>query len=408
MGDKSKKVCALISVCILYSIPVFVSNMMSETNKTGEIMEVYADDTIITDELFSNDIKLQKSIDTTNILTEKIADFSQRYTEVDKYFYVKNNTVIKISDDNTSDNLCKVVRGDYINCIGEDMYNSDGYYKVLVNGNEGYILTSDVTSEVLFKSVEKTVYIKNKTNVYDDSNKTNVVSELDMYHEARVIALNNELGLYELSTNDGIRYINIADASDDMLFNDDASIRYAKDSIYVHALPNDDGENIKKLNAFDEIQVVGCSLNWAKVLLPDDNYGYIRLDKITTECPKALKAVQSAHKMLGTPYVYGAASTSATDCSGLTLQCYRYAGISIPRTAATQNGCGIHVSLSEARPGDLITWSGSWDGRITHVGIYVGNDTFIHASCSKGVTTASVSSYKNNSQLVSVVRVTDN
>ena len=408
MSNKSKKICTLILACILCSIPTIITSMTTENNNVGKIMEVYANDTIITDELFSNNIKLEKNIDNNNdILTEKIADFSQKYTEVDKHFYVKNNTVIKISDDNTSEDLCNVIRGDYIHCIGEDVYNSDGYYKILVNGNEGFISTSDVTTEVLFKSVEKVVYIKKETNIYADSNKTVVISNLDKYQEARVVALNNELGLYEISTKDGVGYISISDSSDEMLFNDKASVRYSKNTTYVYASPKDEGEQIKKLKAFDEVQVIGCSLTWAKVSLPNNQYGYVRLDKLTTNCPKALKAVQYAYKMLGTPYVYGAASTSATDCSGLTLQCYRYAGISIPRTAATQNGCGTHVSLADARPGDLITWSGSNNGRITHVGIYVGNDTFIHASCSKGVTTASVSAYRRHTRLVSVIRVTN-
>jgi cell wall-associated NlpC family hydrolase len=134
---------------------------------------------------------------------------------------------------------------------------------------------------------------------------------------------------------------------------------------------------------------------------------YIELSQLTSNCPKALKAVNYAYKMLGTPYVWGGASTKGTDCSGLTLQCYRYAGITIPRTSREQNNIGTKVSYSEMKPGDLITWSGAGKGgRVSHVGIYVGDGYMIHAGNS-GVCKASVAAYKRHTTLVSIIRVTN-
>lgn len=79
-----------------------------------------------------------------------------------------------------------------------------------------------------------------------------------------------------------------------------------------------------------------------------------------------------AYGALGTPYVWGGASASGYDCSGLTMVAYAAAGISLPHSSDLQMNYFTSIPLSQARPGDLIWYSG-------HVGIYVGNNTILHA-----------------------------
>ncbi|KID30498.1 NlpC/P60 family protein [Prauserella rugosa] len=92
--------------------------------------------------------------------------------------------------------------------------------------------------------------------------------------------------------------------------------------------------------------------------------------------PAAQAAVDAALGKRGSPYVYGATGPDTFDCSGLTSWAYQQAGISIPRTASSQqSGAGTPVSRDQLQPGDLVFFGSP----AYHVGIYVGNDQMVHA-----------------------------
>ncbi|MEV5309003.1 NlpC/P60 family protein [Streptomyces sp. NPDC052610] len=90
---------------------------------------------------------------------------------------------------------------------------------------------------------------------------------------------------------------------------------------------------------------------------------------------RAAAAVAAARSALGKPYVWGAAGPGGFDCSGLMQWSYAQAGVSLPRTSQAQRAAGRHVPLSQARPGDLVTYRSD----ASHVGMYVGNGQVIHA-----------------------------
>ncbi len=90
-----------------------------------------------------------------------------------------------------------------------------------------------------------------------------------------------------------------------------------------------------------------------------------------------------AESLIGTPYCYGGIDKNCTDCSGFVKQIYEMAGINLPRTAALQFDYGKEISDNETGPGDLVFFKRN--NKIGHVGIYIGNNKFIHASTNKGV-----------------------
>ena len=98
--------------------------------------------------------------------------------------------------------------------------------------------------------------------------------------------------------------------------------------------------------------------------------------------PAAKAAVNFALAQLGKPYQWGATGPGAYDCSGLMVASWRAAGITLPRTAATQSGFGTPITdPGQLQPGDLIFIPGA-DGTPAapgHVGMYVGNGQLINA-----------------------------
>ena len=93
--------------------------------------------------------------------------------------------------------------------------------------------------------------------------------------------------------------------------------------------------------------------------------------------------LDKANSFIGVRYRYGAASRSATDCSGFTTQVFRSQGVKLPRTAAQQSTRGQKVSKGELKPGDLVFFN-TRGSRVSHVGIYKGDGKFIHASSGRG------------------------
>lgn len=104
------------------------------------------------------------------------------------------------------------------------------------------------------------------------------------------------------------------------------------------------------------------------------------------------KAVEQALRLRGSRYRYGGTSRGGFDCSGFTRYVYARMGISLPHSSAAQFRCGKPVSRKELKPGDLVFF-GRGGRYVGHVGIYVGNNRFVHASNPRrGVTVDSLSS----------------
>jgi cell wall-associated NlpC family hydrolase len=207
--------------------------------------------------------------------------------------------------------------------------------------------------------------------------------------------------------------------------------RYAKTlrpETVVRTQPGSNAKRVAKVDAGLHVRVLDRSDHWYKVKFEYGTIGWVRGDLLAGEQPKVVayhappkqsksrstsrvayqprrtsrsgrsssyfasnlptagsNMLDFAQGMINTPYRYGSASRSGTDCSGFALQVLRHEGVKMPRTAAEQSRKGQKVSGGDLKAGDLVFFHpSSRSGRISHVGIYMGNGKFIHASSGGG------------------------
>jgi cell wall-associated NlpC family hydrolase len=88
--------------------------------------------------------------------------------------------------------------------------------------------------------------------------------------------------------------------------------------------------------------------------------------------------LDTAKKYIGARYNYGGMTTEGFDCSGFVQYVYRQNGIALPRSTVDQFDKGKKIDFNDAKPGDLVFFK-IYRNRISHVGIFITRDRFIHA-----------------------------
>lgn len=142
------------------------------------------------------------------------------------------------------------------------------------------------------------------------------------------------------------------------------------------------------------LELEGVDNGWYKVTYSGKT-GYVSSDYITiTTEPDVTETASSdlgaqivayAEEYLGTPYVLGGNGPNQFDCSGFTKYVYSHFGYTLNRTATDQLQNGVSVSKDELQPGDLVFFKYRTSKPVSHVGIYIGNGEFIHASTNRYV-----------------------
>ena len=161
------------------------------------------------------------------------------------------------------------------------------------------------------------------------------------------------------------------------------------DCVNVRNLPTTEGSSIlAKVYAGSVLELLGETNGWYQITC-NGVTGYISGDYSRKYVPAAAstigqQAMELALSYLGVPYVYGGASPKGFDCSGFTLYIFKQFGYSLPHSATSQwNSVGVHVERADLQPGDLVLFcdpSRSNGKACSHVGIYIGNNEFVHAS----------------------------
>lgn len=140
---------------------------------------------------------------------------------------------------------------------------------------------------------------------------------------------------------------------------------------------------------------------WAMVMLPSGKTGWVPKTAVKTlgertnirmgngadnmiSIEKMEAIIASAHQLLGVPYLWGGMSAKGVDCSGLVRISAIMNGVLLPRNASQMIKCGIPVQLDQLQRGDLVFFgtpaTEEKPRRVTHVGIYLGDNRIIHSS----------------------------
>jgi len=109
---------------------------------------------------------------------------------------------------------------------------------------------------------------------------------------------------------------------------------------------------------------------------------FLTINSCYTNTSLEQKVERYAKDLLGKRYVWGATGPNKFDCSGFTQKVYRTAGIDLPRVSREQAKVGSYVTYENLKRGDMVFFDTNHKkiGRVNHVGIYLGDSKFIHAS----------------------------
>ena len=172
-------------------------------------------------------------------------------------------------------------------------------------------------------------------------------------------------------------------------------------TLNVRSGPGTSYGKVTSLNDGAVVTIVGIDNGWYKIKTSGGTTGYVSSDymvtckdsagsrgdgtvaaAVTTSNSLGQQVVAYAKQFLGVPYVYGGNGPNSFDCSGFTTYVYRHFGYTLNRTATGQLSNGVSVSKSQLQPGDLVFFKDGGSKPVSHVGIYIGNGQFIHASTS--------------------------
>jgi uncharacterized protein YgiM (DUF1202 family) len=164
--------------------------------------------------------------------------------------------------------------------------------------------------------------------------------------------------------------------------------------VNLRAEPNKAAIVLKVLSQGCLLNIIKMEDQWCRVMLGEGMEGWIYKDYITTQqtlidkqlrfFARAQKLIDYAKKFLGTKYNYGGESPAGFDCSGYTMFIYAEFGYKLPHNALSQMKMGGMIKRGELTMGDLVFFSTKRTSTINHVGIYIGDNAFIHASSGSG------------------------
>ena len=300
------------------------------------------------------------------------------------------------------------VLGYYSNGVTMTVLGSvDGWYKASYNGKTGYVSASymRISPDNVYSAAKNGSV--NGSAVRMRMGPSTDFAVIGSYNKGTEVKISGEYaGWYEVSVSGKYGYIKkdyvkvgsaaVSEPEKTM----DSVGTITGNSVRMRSGPGTSYSVIGYYNKGIQVNVTGQTGSWYAVTYKGLK-GYISADyvKLGTSNALADQIVATAKEYLGTPYVWGGTSPKGFDCSGFVYYVYQQYGYQLQRRASLQYANnGVSVSKSQLQPGDLVFFSDSVDP-IGHVGIYIGNGNFIHASSGKGcvcITALEGSSYYVN------------
>ncbi|WP_295149832.1 C40 family peptidase [uncultured Peptoniphilus sp.] len=358
-----------VSIVGMKDTGVFINEHVQKTYSGNEI-DFSIGERVEVLERKGNDYFVQKGKAKVTIPQDKIL-----LTEVNvpTYKVVKASPIL---DDNG-----KIIRSLFVDEYAIGVSANDD--KVKIKCNDGTIGNVDI------KALKKVADKRNNVTNVEVKNKTVATSD-----NGKKLNLNKKQVVYVVDFADGLFVI------------EDNGANYnvpAKDLDIVSGikLEKEEENNSDSIISNDEKEIQEAI----------KNKNVIKVNFETKKAPGpnasiAAKVISSAEDKLGSTYVYGDTGKAGFDCSGLVYSIYNdELGISIPRSSRTQSTFGQQVSKSDLQEGDLVFFNTTGNG-VSHVGIYVGDGKFIHASSGQGkVMTSSLSEEYYQDRYVNATRV---
>lgn len=276
--------------------------------------------------------------------------------------YVTASSLRLRSSPNTSSATLAYATKDEVVVILE---SSGTWYKVLYNLQEGYMHSSYLDTAAK-ENVELGYGTVNYTSVNMRTGPSTgyaAIGKSSKGDYAYIIGINN--GWYKVIWNGNICYIR-------------------SDYLTLTEYPYENRASAKSPLFFRKGKSTGVPVSVSAL---QNSANYIAQNSAV----KAQKIIATAKQYIGVPYVWGGTSPGGFDCSGLVYYVFKQHGMTFNRTAATQYQHGVYVSKSSLQPGDLVFFQNTYKAGISHVGIYIGDGQFIHASSSQGVTISNLS-----------------
>ncbi len=167
-----------------------------------------------------------------------------------------------------------------------------------------------------------------------------------------------------------------------------------------------------------EVTIDRVGQEWVRIITDSGVKGYvsaeflsIREGERTTRSAgsgKGAEVVAYGKQFIGTPYVWGGTNLKkGVDCSGFVYSVYKNFGITLNRSSSSMASNGIEVSKANLQAGDLVFFNSGGNSRISHVGIYCGDGTYVHSTDGKayGVTVTDLNSGYSANTYVTARRV---